>query len=699
MTHRLHFNRPPKLPVILQDEIAECGHACVAMVSQFFGNILSLHELRKINKPALSGVSLRDIKSLLEQLHLKSRALRVPLGEVQYIKTPAILHWNMNHFVVLKRVKKNKIIIHDPAIGMRTCSYEEFSQSFTGIALEIEKSEYFKTIRSKKKLSLREIIKTISGIYYLLGILLFLSMAIELLSLVNPLLIQYVTDQLISANSLSNLYTIALAFILFVALHTLAEYTRAHLVLYTTTHFTENLSANVFKHLLSLPTEFFEHRHQGDIQSKFQSIQQIQSKISTDFINTLLDGMMFVFNLVIMFLYSGLLTMIVLLALFMYVILRYSSYQTFKNQMASSIHLHAKVSSIFLETTRAITPIKLFVKENMRFNTWRNSHIDALNADIQISKKNIVYRTANLFVFNLEHILIICTGAKLVIINQLSIGMLLAFLAYRYLLVSKSSSLIQNIFDYQLISIQLNRLSDILFQQPESTTTVKHDNKIFKSMLTLVDVSFRYNASDKLILKHVSFDIQAGEKVVITGPSGCGKSTVLKIMIGLLSPTSGQMLIDDVPLKKWDPHHYRQIIAAVMQDDVLLTGSILDNITFFDEDIDLEYVHQVAKWANIHESILALPMKYESLVGEMGSMLSGGQKQRLLLARALYKKPKILFLDEATSHLDHENEILINNTLKSLNITQIMVAHRQETIHMADRVIDLAGHASLVQRS
>lgn len=685
----LRFNRTLKLPMILQDEIAECGHACVAMISQFFGHTLDLCGLRKINKPSTHGVTLRHINKLLIQLGFKTRALRVPLSELHLIKTPAILHWNMNHFVVLKQIKKNKIILHDPAIGVRTCSLDEFSQSFTGIVLEVEKADDFQQVRAQHKLCLYDIIKTVPRFNHLLGLLLLLSLSIELLTLLNPLFIQYVTDQVIASNSLSNLYTVASGFTLFVLLHTLAEYTRGHLVLYTTTHVTESFSSNVFKHLLTLPTSFFETRHQGDLQSKFQSIEQIQTKISTDFINTLLDGVMFIINLMVMLIYSRILTAIVMSAFLLYVSLRYASYQSLKNQTASAVYLHAKVATTFLETLRAITPIKLFLKESGRFNTWRNGYIDALNADIQISKKQILYRVANHFLFNIEFIIVVCVGTQLVLTKQFSIGMLIAFLAYRLMLVNKSSSFIQNIFDYQLISVQLNRLSDILFQESELTHTDIKCTKQPKGSLSLQAISFQYTPTDNNILNQVTLNIRPGEKVAIIGPSGCGKSTLLKVMMGLLPPTSGNIYIDDIPLNVFGLNHYRNITAAVMQHDSLLTGSIIDNITFFDEQIDLEYVYYVATLACIHDMISTLPMGYETLVGDMGSTLSGGQKQRLLLARALYKRPNILFLDEATSHLDDDNEQRINQALKSLNITQIMVAHRKETIKMADRVIDL----------
>lgn len=468
---------------------------------------------------------------------------------------------------------------------------------------------------------------------------------------------------------------------------------RGNMVIYLTNNLTEQFSSNVVKHILKLPLNFFEARHKGDIQSRFQSIDHIQKKLSTDFINTVLDGVMIIINLFVMMIYSSMLTMIVVLSLCIYFSIRYFSYRFLKNHTESSILQHAKASSIFLETMQGILPIKTFSKEKIRFNTWRNSYINALNEDIKISRVELYYNVANQFLFNFEYIIVICVGASLVLSNKFSIGMLMAFLTYRNLLVSKSSSFIKNIFDYKLISIQLNRLSDILFQQPEKIEKEEPRLPAAKAevmgALTLCNISFKYNPAEKYILKNLNLKINAGEKVAIVGSSGCGKSTLVKVLMGLLNRTEGEIYIDDVLIDDFGLKNYRDITASVMQDDALLSGSILDNISFFDENLDVEHVYEVAKLSFIHEIIKRLPMGYETRVGEMGSMLSGGQKQRILLARALYRKPKILFLDEATSHLDGENEKNINTSLQALNITQVIIAHRKETINMADRIIDL----------
>lgn len=702
----LLFKRKPKLPMILQSELAECGHACIAMICNYWGHDLDLYGIRKISKPSNKGVTLLDITNILERLDLKSRVLKVPLDEIKLIKCPAIIHWNMNHFVVLNQVKKNTVIINDPGFGVRHCTIEEFSKSFTGIVLEVEKTPDFSAISERGKISLNDLVKSVSGINRFLILLLSLSLVIEFLGLLNPLFIQYVTDNVLVFSDINNLYVIASGFLILLFFQVFTEYIRGNMVIYITNNLTEQFSSNVVKHILKLPLNFFEARHKGDIQSRFQSIDYIQKKLSTDFINTVLDGVMIIINLFVMMIYNSMLTMIVVIFLCIYFSIRYFSYRFLKNHTESSIFQHAKASSIFLETMQGILPIKTFSKEKIRFNTWRNSYINALNEDIKISRVDLYYNVANQFLFNFELIIVICVGASLVLSNKFSIGMLMAFLTYRNLLVSKSSSFIKNIFDFKLISIQLNRLSDILFQQPEKIEKEERRLPAMKAevmgALTLCNICFKYNPTEKYILKNINLKINAGEKVALVGSSGCGKSTLVKVLMGLLNKTEGEIYIDDVLIDDFGLKNYRDITASVMQEDALLSGSILDNISFFDENIDIEHVYEVAKLSFIHETIKRLPMGYETRVGEMGSMLSGGQKQRILLARALYKKPKILFLDEATSHLDGENERNINTSLQSLNITQVIVAHRIETINMADKIIELEkmnGGISLHERS
>ncbi|MBA3536847.1 MAG: peptidase domain-containing ABC transporter [Tatlockia sp.] len=678
-----------KLPVIKQAQFSECGHACVAMISNYHGHEIDLFSLRAIEEPSMNGSSMLDLIRLLEGLDFTTRAIRIDIEELKLVQCPAILHWNMNHFVVLKSVHNKYIVIHDPAVGERKVSWNESSSSFTGIVLEVNKAEHFSIIQAKSKLAWFDLFKNIRGLKNSLIILLFLSLAIEVFILLNPLFIQYITDNVTSSNSFNNLYVVVAGFLILTLCHTLLEYMRSQFVVYLTSRMGEYFSSGVMHHMLRIPYDYFERRHKGDILSRFHSINEIQSKITTDSINTLLDGLVIVLALMIMFVYSIKLTLIVLLALLLYTTLRILSYRHHKKQTELSISEHANVNSKFLEIIQSIMSIKLYSKEKAMFQGWQNHFIKAMNADIKISRVNILYTTATIFLFNIEHILVIALGALLVMHNRFSVGMLMAFLAYRQSLVNKSSSFIQKLFDYKLISVQLDRVADILMQPVEEQKTSNYLDKHVKGDLKVINLNYRYGQNQNWILNDINFHISPGEKVAITGSSGVGKTTLLKIMLGLILPSHGEVLVDDISISILGCQKYRSLCASVMQDDTLISGSILDNISFMDTQIDIVRVYASAKTAQIHEDILKMPMGYETLIGEMGSTLSGGQKQRVLIARALYKNPKILFLDEATSHLDVETEVNINQALRELNITQVIIAHREESIKMADRVINI----------
>ena len=302
----------------------------------------------------------------------------------------------------------------------------------------------------------------------------------------------------------------------------------------------------------------------------------------------------------------------------------------------------------------------------------------------------MIYQFLHKIIFGIEYVLVVLFGALEVMKGSFSIGMLFAYISYRQQFVARAQSMVDKIIEYKMITLHLERVADIVLNEVE-----KDDNKNFiskapiKGDLEVKNMSFKYSEQGSYIFKDLSFNIKAGQSVAIVGPSGCGKTTLIKVMMNLLTDVSGDILVDGKAIDKIGINSYRSQIAAVMQEDILLSGSIAENISFFDDKLDMKRIHAVATLAVIHEDIMQMPMGYESLVGDMGSSLSGGQKQRILLARALYANPKILFLDEATSHLDKNNESIINKNIQKLGITRIIVAHRKETVSMVDKIINL----------
>jgi ATP-binding cassette subfamily B protein RaxB len=317
-----------------------------------------------------------------------------------------------------------------------------------------------------------------------------------------------------------------------------------------------------------------------------------------------------------------------------------------------------------------------------------NTLAEQMNAELRIAKFSISYQTFNSFLFGIERVAIIWLAALAVLDGKFSIGMLFAFISYKDQFSQRVASLVDRVFDLRMLRVQGERLADIVLTKPEADTQdVEIDAGKLTAEVEIRNLGFRYADSEPYVLKQLSLTIPAGQCIAITGVSGCGKTTLMKVLLGLLDTDEGEILIGGVPLRHLGLENYRRVAASVMQDDVLFSGSIADNIAFFDPAPNQERIEECARLASMEQEIKSMPMRYLTLVGDLGTGLSGGQKQRIILARALYRAPRILVLDEATSHLDVVNEKMISTAISSLSMTRIVVAHRPETIAMADRVV------------
>lgn len=693
MLNRLSFGLAPALPLMLQTEATECGLACVGMVAGYHGYRTDLATLRRRFPVSLKGSTLRDLIAIAGQLELATRPLKLDLEDLAQLKLPCILHWNLNHFVVLQEVGPRSATVYDPAFGIRKLPMEEVAKSFTGVALELWPNPGFKQAEEKQTVHLRALLGRVTGLYRSFSQILLLSLALEVFAVVSPFFLQWVIDNVLVSADRDLLTTLALGFGLLMLMQQAVNIARSWVLMYMSTTLNVQWQANVLTHLLRLPVAYFEKRHLGDVVSRFGAVGAIQHTLTTSFLEAILDGVMTVVTLVLMFIYSPLLAWVAIGAMALYGLGRWAWFAPLRHATEEQIIHAAKQQSHFLETIRGVKTIKLFQRQDERRASWLSLLVDQVNADLRTQKLNLLYKSLNGVLFGIENILIIWLGARMVMDGNFTVGVLMAFNAYKGQFDSRVSSLIDKFVEVKMLQLQGERLADIVLQQPETAhgRLVGEQEAPLTPSLEVRGLRFRYAEQEPYVLDGVSFRIAAGESVAIVGPSGGGKTTLINILLGILAPTQGEVLIGGQSVSHVGLDALRRMIGTVLQDDVLFAGSLADNISFFDPQADHAWIAECARLAAIHHDITAMPMGYNTLVGDMGTILSGGQKQRVLLARALYKRPQILFLDEATSHLDIEREHLVNAAIKSINITRVIVAHRPETINSADRVINLAG--------
>lgn len=697
MAGLLNFSSRGHLPVIQQTEAAECGLACLAMIASYYGHRIDLNTLRRRHPVSLKGVTLRSLIQVASHMQLACRPLRFEIDHLRRLQLPAIVHWDMKHFVVVKAVKRRGIVIHDPASGEKFFPISEASKHLTGVAVELSPSEGFLARDERARLPFSTFWSQLHGSTHALVQIVILSVILEIFVIASPFYLQLAIDEVIARGDVDLLLVLALGFGLFTGIKVVANAIRSLILVIVQNVMHFQIGARLFHHLLRLPMAYFEKRHIGDVLSRFTSIEPIRTALAEGMIVAFIDGVMAVATLTMIFIYSAQLAVIVLIAFVSYAALRLGLYRVLRRRSLAVIETKAQESSTFIETLRAMQSLKLFNRESDREMQWLNRYADVVSANVRLGRARIAFTTINDVIFGLENIITIYLAARLALGNSLTVGMIFAFMSYKQNFIGKAVELVEKALDFRILELHLERLGDVALSPLERG----HDQVLaytrqIQGRIEVRNVSFRYAETEPFVLEDVSFSVEAGEFVTIMGPSGGGKTTLVKIMLGLLEPTSGEVLIDGIPQSTIGPRAYREQVGAVMQEDQLLSGSIAENICFFDPSFDQERMIACAQLAGIHQEIMEMPMTYNSLIGDMGSSLSGGQKQRVLLARALYRQPRILFLDEGTAHLDIENEKYINESLKQINITRISVAHRPEISSGADRVVRIAKTLSWV---
>lgn len=681
------FDHLRKTSVILQSEVAECGLACLAMIANHHGNRIGLRDMRQQFPQTLRGMSVDQILKAGRLIGLNGRALRLELEHLGELKLPCILHWGMSHFVVLTKVARTGITILDPAIGKREVKLFDVDRLFTGVAVELLPANKFGITPGTAPLQFRQLWTKMSGVGSSLLAVFGLSLLIQFMMLLAPFQMQMSIDEAIPTNDAAFLTTLLVAVVILLIIQVAVGVLRSLLILHLSNTISFQVASNLFAHLMRLPVEFFERRHVGDIASRFVSLDKIRETLTTSFVEAIVDGMLVIGTLCAMFLYSPALGAIAAGGLGVYALAKWLTHATLRHATEEYIAFNARKDTSFLESIRGITTIRQHGGESDRHGLWQNAMADSLNANTRVGRLTVVQNAVNQFFLNLDAILILYVGALGVMANELTLGVLTATLAYRNQFSQRGAALIDKLQAFGLARLHLERVSDIALANPSKSLENPSAAPITgEGRVEIKGLEYRYGQFDRPVFANLNLTVAPGESITIIGASGNGKSTLLKCLLGMAEPTAGEVLVDGQAAAVAGRG---ATIAAVLQGDELFSGTVADNISFFGSDFDRERMIDAARWVGLHHVIERMPMQYDTPIGDIGKSLSAGQQQRLMIARALYRNPKVLVLDEATSHLDILSERFINENIRRLKITRICVAHRPETILTADRIYAL----------
>ncbi|EMJ7183296.1 peptidase domain-containing ABC transporter, partial [Acinetobacter baumannii] len=570
----LVFTFRSKVPVILQTESSECGLACLAMISSYYGHYETIFTLRQKYSVSIKGSSLSDLIKIAGKINLNSRPLRLEMDELSKLRLPCIIHINMDHFVVLVSVNK-KIEVIDPSLGKRFYSIDEFSDIFTGIALEIWPNSKFEKNEKKEIFNFFHLLHDLKSLLPSFSYILILAVVLEILGLVSPLYMQFVLDNVIPEGDRQLLLTLTIAFFMLMIFNIIITTTQTLIGMFVSTTLNVQWKSNVLNHLVNIPNEYFFKRHLGDIISRFNSIDPIQSTLTSTFIITLLNACLAIFTLCLMFYFSAQLALITLIAMVLYLLLKIITYLPLRSLAEKGIILGASQNSYLMETIRGIRAIKQYNKQDERSNNWLSLFVNQTNNSLSSQKLSVIISIINKFIFGVENLLIIWFGANLVIDKTFTIGFLTAFIAYKTQFSTRFSSLIDSYFQIKMLSLHGERLSDIVLTDQEDVTAFELTPNVkqeIKGQIKAENISFKYGDFEAEIIQGLNLTIEAGQSIALTGPSGCGKTTFLNLLNASLKPTSGEIFLDNIPFSQLGTKNLRSLIACVDQNDTLFAG-------------------------------------------------------------------------------------------------------------------------------
>lgn len=695
-----------QVPLLRQMANVECGAACLAMILSYFGRKTSIPEASNYLGIGRDGATALSIAMAGREQGLRVRAYTIEPIDLQHVKCPAIVHWNFNHFLVIERWTPKYVNVVDPAAGRRRLTAAEFDAGFTGVVLVCEPGVSFERRAGARPFWRTFLVKYALQTPGLLVQILAATLLLQLLGLVLPIFTKILIDHVLPLRGTDLMTILGLGMIMVLLAQVVTSYLRAALLIHVQARLDSQMMLGFFEHLLTLPFKFFQQRTSGDLLMRLGSNAVIREMLTGQTISIVLDGSLVLTYVLLILLRFPVFGLAIMGIGLLQVLLLLSTTRKVHNLVQRDLSAQAQSQSYLVETLSRIETVKAAGAEERIFDHWSNLFFNQLNVSLQRNYVSIVIETGVLALRILSPMLLLWIGAYKVLNGTMSLGTMLALNALAASVMGPLASLISNGQRLQLVGSHLERIADVLQAEPEQDPQTVSSAARQTGAIELQNVSFRYNPKAPLVLKDVSIKIQPGQKIALVGRTGSGKSTLARLLLGFHSPTEGAILYDGVPLEKLNYRTLRSQFGAVLQDPLLFSGSIRQNISFSDPNLPLEKIVEKAQLAVIHDEIMAMPMNYEAIIAEGSTTLAGGQCQRLSIARALAHEPAILLLDEATSHLDVLTEQLVDQNLSSLSCTRIVIAHRLSTIRNADlilvlhdgEIVERGTHYELVER-
>ena len=693
-----------KFPFFKQLDSSDCGPTCLRMILKFYGKDMNPAVLREKCRTTREGVSLIGLSDTAEQLGLRTLYLRIEDKRLIEMRLPLIAHWKGNHFVIVYKVTKNSIYVADPALGRIKYSIPEFregwinneNESETGIVLLFEATPAFEDLNNSNEKR--------KGILYFYSYLkpyktLFIQIILGLLfgSLIQfifPFLTQSLVDHGIGDRDIDFIYLILFAQLSLLLGRTAVEFLRSWLLLHVSTRVSVSLISDFITALMKRELTYFNNRTIGDIMQRIGDHGRIQSFMTSSLFTTIFTVFNFLAYSIVILFYNTQIFAVFIIGSTIYAGWVVLFFKKRKELDTKRFEKSAINQSSLIEIVTGIQEIKLQNYDKIKRWEWEKVQSRLFKISIERLRWSQIQQVGAIFINESKNIAITIIAAKLVIDGEITFGMMLALQYIIGMLNSPINQMISLLQQYQDAKISLDRLSDIHFEQPnqdELSFTKSIPELSISNNIILKNVSFKYDGSSELTLENFNAVIPLHKKTAIVGASGSGKTTLLKLLLKLYEPNSGSITIDGVDFSSIDAVLWRNICGAVLQDGFIFSDTIARNIALTDGPIDNSKLINSCKQAKIHEHIENLPLKFQTKIGTDGKGFSQGQKQRILIARAIYKAPEILFLDEATSSVDFENEKSIIENLNSnfSGKTILIAAHKLSTITGADQILVL----------